>query len=33
MKCSTSLNVTDFLTGAGGPPLWGDLYDTVYFSA
>ena len=28
-----SLNVTDFIAGAGGPGMWGDLYDTVYFAA
>ncbi|KAL2810054.1 flavin-containing amine oxidoreductase-domain containing protein [Aspergillus granulosus] len=26
-------NITDYVTGSGNSPIWGDIYDNVYFSA
>lgn len=26
-------NITDYVAGSGGSPMWGDIYDNVYFSA
>lgn len=26
-------NITDYVAGAGGSPMWNDIYDNVYFSA